>query len=164
MFTQEWTNVKNIQITIVYSYLWMAVYLISSELWPNGYNGGLVIWIPCGVGVSNPTVDTIFCNVYLFRVPRSWSDSVQMKSSITFIRGNRCLEREKDNFKSRYVKRLKECASSFQGLHKLRMHDKYENYISYLYSSKVITHFKELLVKKNHTEKIDTTKTFCPGT
>ena len=47
-----------------------------------------------------------FCNVHLFRLPRS----VQMKSSMTFIRGNRCIEREKDNFKSREVKRLKECA------------------------------------------------------
>ena len=51
-----------------------------------------------------------FCNVYLFRVPRSWTDSVQMKSSMPFIRGNRCIEIEKDNFKSREVKRLKECA------------------------------------------------------
>ena len=33
-----------------------------------------------------------------------------MKSSMTFIRGNRCIEREKDNVKSREVKRLKECA------------------------------------------------------
>ena len=33
-----------------------------------------------------------------------------MKSSMTFIRGYRCIEREKDIFKSREVKRLKECA------------------------------------------------------
>ena len=51
-----------------------------------------------------------FCYVHLFHVPRSWNGSVQMKSSMTFIRGNRCIEREKDNFKSREVKRLKECA------------------------------------------------------
>ena len=51
-----------------------------------------------------------FCNVHLIRVPRSWTGSVQMKSSITFNRGNMCIEREKDNFKSREVKRLKECA------------------------------------------------------
>ena len=51
-----------------------------------------------------------FCNVHLFRFPRKWTGSVQMKSSMTFIRGNRCIEREKDNFKSREVKRLKECA------------------------------------------------------
>ena len=50
------------------------------------------------------------CNVHLFRVPLSWTGSVQMKSSMTFIRGNRCIEREKDNFKSREVKPLKECA------------------------------------------------------
>ena len=52
----------------------------------------------------------LFCNVHLFRVPRSWTCSVQMKSSMTFIQGNRCMEREKDSFKSREVKRLNECA------------------------------------------------------
>ena len=51
-----------------------------------------------------------FCNVNLVRVARSWTSSVHMRSSMTFIRGNRCIEREKDNFKSREVKRLKECA------------------------------------------------------
>ena len=51
-----------------------------------------------------------FCNVHLFRVPHSWTGSVQMKSSMAFIRGYRCIEREKDNFKSCKVKRLKECA------------------------------------------------------
>ena len=51
-----------------------------------------------------------FCNFHLFRVPRSWTGSVQMKSSMTFFRCNRCLGREKDNFKSRKVNRLKECA------------------------------------------------------
>ena len=35
-------------------------HIISSELWPSGYNGGLEIWRPCGVGGSNPTVDKIF--------------------------------------------------------------------------------------------------------
>ena len=51
-----------------------------------------------------------FCNVDLFRVARSWTGGVQMKSSMTFIRGNRCIDREKDTFKSHEVKRLKECA------------------------------------------------------
>ena len=51
-----------------------------------------------------------FMFVMLFLVPRSWTGSVQMISSMTFIRGNRCIEREKDTFKSREVKRLKECA------------------------------------------------------
>ena len=51
-----------------------------------------------------------FCNVHLFRVPCSCTGSVQMKSSMTFIRGNRFIEREKANFKSREVKRFKECA------------------------------------------------------
>ena len=59
----------------------------------------------CSVGGSIPTVDKNFCNVHLFRVPRSWTGSVQMKSSMAFIRGNRCIEREKDTFKSRAVKR-----------------------------------------------------------
>ena len=36
------------------------------------------------------------CNAYLFRIPRSWTGSVQMKSSMTFIRGNRCIERERE--------------------------------------------------------------------
>ena len=67
-------------------------------------------WTPCRVGGSNPTVDKMFCNVHLFRVPRSWTGSIQMKSSMKFIRGNRCKEREKDNFKNGGdVKRLKEC-------------------------------------------------------
>ena len=66
--------------------------------------------LEAGVDGSNPTMDTIFfCNIHLFRVPRSCTGSVQMKSSMTFIRGNRCIEREKCNFKSREVKRLKEC-------------------------------------------------------
>ena len=92
------------------NFLDIQFHLISSELWPSCYNGGLVIWRSCGVGGSNPTVDKIFCNVHWFRVPRIWTCSVQMKPSMTFIRGNRCVVREKDNFKSREVKRLKECA------------------------------------------------------
>ena len=56
----------------------------------------------------------IFFNVHLFRVPLSWTCSVQMKSSITFIQGNRCIKREKDIFKfCCEVKRLKECALLF---------------------------------------------------
>ena len=53
-----------------------------------------------------------FCNVHLFRVPHSWTGSIQMKSGMTFIRGNRCIEREKDNFKSREVKHLREFAQA----------------------------------------------------
>ena len=37
-----------------------------------------------------------FCNVHLFRVPRSWTGSVQMKSSMAFIRGNRRIKRERE--------------------------------------------------------------------
>ena len=58
-----------------------------------------------------------FCNVHLFRVLCSWTGSVQMKSSMTFIRGNRCTE--KDDFKNDgEVKRLKECALAlkYQGI------------------------------------------------
>ena len=51
-----------------------------------------------------------FCNVHLFHVPRRWTGSVQMKSSMPFIQGNRCIEREKEIFKSSEVKRLKEFA------------------------------------------------------
>ena len=49
---------------------------------------------------SNPTVNKkfSFCNFRLFRVPRSWTGSIQMKSSLTFIRGNMWIEREKDTF------------------------------------------------------------------
>ena len=71
---------------------------------------GLVIWGPGGVGGSNSTVCKIFCNVHLFRVPRSWTGSVRKKSSMEFIRGNRFREREKGNFKGREVKHLKEFA------------------------------------------------------
>ena len=58
----------------------------------------------------------LFCNVHLFCVPRSWTGSVQMKPSMTFIRGNRCIGREKDNFKSREVKRLKKCTLALKCL------------------------------------------------
>ena len=68
--------------------------LVTSENWPSGKDGRLVIWGPCRLGGSNPTVDKIFCNVHLFRVPLSWTGGVQMKSSMTVIRGNRCIERE----------------------------------------------------------------------
>ena len=95
----------------LYIYIsWTIKHLISSDWWPSGESGGLEFLRPCGVGGSNPTVDKIVYNAYLFRVPRSWIGTVQMKSSMTFIPGNRCIERVKDNFKSREVKRLKECA------------------------------------------------------
>ena len=45
-----------------------------------------LVSLPCEG--SNPTMNTFFCNVHLFRVPSSWTDSVQMKSRLTFIRGN----------------------------------------------------------------------------
>ena len=90
----------------------MDIYSISYQA--SGESGGLEIWRPCDIGGSNPTMDKIFCNVHLFRVPRSWTGSVQIKSSMTFLRGYRCIERERDNFKSREVKRLKECALTFK--------------------------------------------------
>ena len=62
---------------------------------PNGYNGGLVIvQVRCGIDGSNRTVDNFFCNVHFFRVPRTWTGRVQMKSNMTFIRGNMCIERK----------------------------------------------------------------------
>ena len=62
------------------------------------------------LGGSNPSV--IFCNVYFICAPRSWIGSVQMKSSMRSIRGNRCIEREREtyNFKSREVKCVKDCS------------------------------------------------------
>ena len=59
---------------------------------------------------SNPTINKICCNIHLFCVPRSWTGSFQQKSSLTFIRGTRCIEKEKDHFKNGgEVKRLNEC-------------------------------------------------------
>ena len=55
-----------------------------------------LVSLPCEG--SNLTLNNIFCNFHLFRVPRSWAGSVQMKSRMTFIRGKKCIEREKDNF------------------------------------------------------------------
>ena len=85
--------------------------LVTLEKWPSGTDDRLVIWRPCRLGGSNPTEDKIFCNVHLFGVPLSWTGSVQMKSIMTFIRSNKCTERDEDIFKNgREVKRLKECA------------------------------------------------------
>ena len=50
------TFIDRIDINVMDIYF----HLISSELWLSGYNGGLVIWRPCGVSGSNPTVDKIF--------------------------------------------------------------------------------------------------------
>ena len=80
-----------------------------------------------------------FCNVYLFRVLRSWTDSVQMKSSMTFIRGKRCIEREKDYFKSREVKRLKECALALNTIIRL------EKKLNKIFSSCLSLQFKKLI-------------------
>ena len=67
------------------------------------YNQDVAVWLrrtrklgtkPCE-GL-NPTINKIFFfNFRLFRVPRSWTGGVLMKSSMTFIRGNICIEREK---------------------------------------------------------------------
>ena len=68
--------------------------LVTLKL-PSGKDSRLVIWRPCRLGGSNPTADKIFGNVHLFRVPLRWTHSIQMKSSMTFIRGNRCLKERK---------------------------------------------------------------------
>ena len=64
-----------------------------------------LVSLPCEG--SNPTMIRLrfFCNIYFFRVPRSWTGSVEMKTSMIFIRGNRCIER-----KIIFKIRLKECA------------------------------------------------------
>ena len=48
---------------------------------------------------SNRTVDKnfSFCYFRLFRVPRTWTGRIQMKSSMSFMRRNRCIG-EKNNF------------------------------------------------------------------
>ena len=63
--------------------------------------------VPCE-GLNPSTMNKIFFVLFrLFRVSRSWTGSVQMKSSMIFIRGNRCIETEKDNLKNGgEVKRL----------------------------------------------------------
>ena len=72
--------------------------LVTLENLPSVKDGRLVMWRPSRLRGSNPIVDKIFCNVHLFRVPLSWTDSVQIKSSMTFIRGNRCIESERKIF------------------------------------------------------------------
>ena len=51
----------------------------------------------------------LFCNVHLFRVPHSWTDSVQMKPSMAFIQGNMCIERERKFYEPR--------SKTFKGVH-----------------------------------------------
>ena len=54
-----------------------------------------------GVG-SNPIVDKnfLFCNFSMFRAPGSLTGPIQMKSSMSCIRGSRRIERKKDNFRN----------------------------------------------------------------
>ena len=92
VYVQKFTGLFTDRIDI--NFMDILFHRISSELWLSGNYGGLVIWRPCGVCGSNPTVDKIFGNVHLFRVPHSLTFSVQMKSSMAFIRVNRCIERE----------------------------------------------------------------------
>ena len=68
---------------------------VTLENRPNGKDGRLLTRRPSRVGGSNPTVDKIVCNVCLFRIPLSWTGSVQMKLSMTFIRRNRYIEKER---------------------------------------------------------------------
>ena len=51
----------------------------------------------------------LFCNIHFIRVPRSWTGSVQMKSSMTFIRVKGA-QRERKIILKAAKKRLKECA------------------------------------------------------
>ena len=41
---------------------------------------------------KNPNTDKIFFSFCLFCVPRTWTGRIQMKSSMTFIRGDMCIE------------------------------------------------------------------------
>ena len=95
-----------------YRYTWQHILhpsLVTLENWPSGKDGRLVTLTPCRLWVRILTWKIFFCNFNLFRVPLSWTGSIQMKSIMTFIRGYRCIYREKDIFKNgREVKRLKE--------------------------------------------------------
>ena len=79
---------------IIYTLTHIILSLIPSLVtleWSSCKDDRLVIRRPCCLGGSNPTVDKIFCNVHLFRVPLRWTGSVQMKSSMKFIRDHRCI-------------------------------------------------------------------------
>ena len=79
---------------------------------------------------SNPTMNNI---LLCLLVPRTWTSSFQIKSSMTFIRGNKYIESEKDNFKNGgEVNRLMECALALSTVS--------------LYFSIVIDRYKCLLV------------------
>ena len=67
-----------------------------------GNNRLLAMWIrrfirKLGLPGSNPTVhqNFSFCNFRLFHAPVSSIGQIQIKSSMTFIRGNGCIERER---------------------------------------------------------------------
>ena len=66
---------------------------------PSGSDSELVSWFPCRVEIRVLLSKRFFCNVHF--VPRSKTDSIQWKSSMTFIQGNRWIERKKE--------RLEEC-------------------------------------------------------
>ena len=74
----------NIQsIDAIYMHLFQFIYVssrytfhghvipsfISNELWPSGYDGGLVRWRQCRVRGSNPSMDKIFSNIHFSMLP-----------------------------------------------------------------------------------------------
>ena len=67
MYVHKFTRLYIDRIDI--TFMDISFHVLSSELWPSFYNGGVVIWRPCGVCGSNPTVDKIFvmftCSVFL---------------------------------------------------------------------------------------------------
>ena len=78
IFTPCWSCVPAQVHTFIYrsygaiyiNFTDIQFHLISSEWWPSGENGGLVISRPCGVAGSNPTVVKIFfvmftCSMFL---------------------------------------------------------------------------------------------------
>ena len=89
-----WMTDRRHIVDAIYTCTFSSLFLlILSELWPSGYDVGLVIWRPRCVGDSKYILlGQIFCNVHLFQVHRSWTGSVQTTSSMIFFRGNMCIE------------------------------------------------------------------------
>ena len=90
-YTTWWSKVRTqVDMVIYRSYRYKfhghLIPSLSSELWPSGYDGRLVIWRPCRAGGSNPTVVKIFfliciCSVFLaaglaaFKWSKTWHPS-----------------------------------------------------------------------------------------
>ena len=76
---------KFIYRSYIYMYIsWKFNSFISIELWPSGYDGGLVSWRPCRVGDSNPIVDKIVlqCSLVQCSSQLDWQRSNEIKHDI----------------------------------------------------------------------------------